>query len=262
MPIVEGDIEIDDRVIYKYVSLEDAKRVLLGRTLKFSNPDSFNDPFDCYYELLEFLVTEEFIRQHIDLGILKLAPNEVSMTLDELVSVYSEYYNFENPEVRLPFDDAMKNVWISCFSEINNDILMWSHYADKHKGCCIGFSLSGLLETFTFQLRTVRYTDVFEKYDYCSNSSAALDHMITTKSVKWKYEKEIRLLTRMKEVPIMDGFGIVPISLKAPATIIIGSKHPNPQQFKEELLDSGYPRKVFKKAIQSKNSFQLSIEMF
>lgn len=32
--------------------------------------------------------------------------------------------------------------YVSCFSETCTDFLMWSHYASKHSGICIGFSLN------------------------------------------------------------------------------------------------------------------------
>lgn len=40
--------------IYKYVSLDVAKIILRDGTLKFSKPSTFNDPFDCDVNLLDF----------------------------------------------------------------------------------------------------------------------------------------------------------------------------------------------------------------
>lgn len=31
---------------------------------------------------------------------------------------------------------------IGCFAQSYSDILMWAHYADSHKGCCIEFEVS------------------------------------------------------------------------------------------------------------------------
>ncbi len=41
--------------------------------------------------------------------------------------------------------------YIACFSETNSDFLMWSHYANKHSGICIEYSLeSGINDTVIF----------------------------------------------------------------------------------------------------------------
>ena len=40
--------------IYKYVSLEVAKIILKDKTLKFSKPSTFNDPYDCDVNLVDF----------------------------------------------------------------------------------------------------------------------------------------------------------------------------------------------------------------
>lgn len=35
----------------------------------------------------------------------------------------------------------LKNSYVTCFSETNDDFLMWSHYASKHSGICLEFNL-------------------------------------------------------------------------------------------------------------------------
>lgn len=34
-----------------------------------------------------------------------------------------------------------KNSYVTCFSETNNNFLMWSHYASKHSGICLEFNI-------------------------------------------------------------------------------------------------------------------------
>jgi hypothetical protein len=45
---------------------------------------------------------------------------------------------------------AIKELGVVCLSEINNDILMWSHYADGHTGFCIEFERSEINPTGNF----------------------------------------------------------------------------------------------------------------
>lgn len=48
-----------------------------------------------------------------------------------------------NPNMVEEFNRSEKDKsLISCSSELNNEVLMWSHYREKHKGICIGFNFS------------------------------------------------------------------------------------------------------------------------
>lgn len=67
------------------------------------------------------------------------------------------------------------NIRISCFSEFkdheefNNQILMWSHYAEDHKGFCVEYDLSFLRDETIFDL------DYFQFYD---NTDAYLNERL------------------------------------------------------------------------------------
>mgnify|MGYP002227506002 FL=1 len=39
-------------------------------------------------------------------------------------------------------------VLVGCFSERNDSLLMWSHYADEHRGLCIGYNLHDLIKNY------------------------------------------------------------------------------------------------------------------
>ncbi|AEA42588.1 DUF2971 domain-containing protein [Fluviicola taffensis] len=77
---------------------------------------------------------------------------------------------------------------ICCFSRINDSILMWSHYANKHRGICLEFENSN----DAFQTKDVHYVKNFKKPDLFIDREDALYHMIYTKSEEWSYEKELR----------------------------------------------------------------------
>src|SRR5215470_3036284 len=37
---------------------------------------------------------------------------------------------------------------VLCFSESKTDVLQWAHYADRHRGICLGFEVSGAQAKF------------------------------------------------------------------------------------------------------------------
>ncbi len=83
---------------------------------------------------------------------------------------------------------------VLCFSEDKADVLQWAHYADRHKGICLGFDVSGSEGKFG----RVQY--VAERFPF----PQALDEafawkLLSTKSVVWKYEKEWRVFLQLKE---------------------------------------------------------------
>jgi len=78
-------------------------------------------------------------------------------------------------------------------SEKNNDILMWSHYADHHKGFCIEYERADSKYNFLshFMCRPVGYENNYP------NLNRVLDVWginLYTKAVEWEYEAEWRLV--------------------------------------------------------------------
>lgn len=97
---------------------------------------------------------------------------------------------------------------VSCFSARNDSILMWGHYADKHKGICIGYKRPKQ-DFYDVEYTTERTK--FPLYDLACivasyvlfDEKPSLDSEMVlkkglkaflTKSKDWEYEKEIRCL--------------------------------------------------------------------
>ena len=93
-----------------------------------------------------------------------------------------------------------------CFSDPNkvkraDEILLWSHYANKHQGIRIGFEfpdgIKSPFEIFEMQYQENRPEVVFyPSRDEDAQTLSAIEKAATIKSNCWKYEEEHRLLTR------------------------------------------------------------------
>ncbi len=63
------DLPLPD-FLYKYVSIENAIKTIETKTLWFSSPNTFKDPFDCNASLLDFNLTHaeivEFIKEKVE----------------------------------------------------------------------------------------------------------------------------------------------------------------------------------------------------
>ena len=80
---------------------------------------------------------------------------------------------------------------ITCFSKSPSKTLMWSHYADKHNGICLGFSFEKKLEEGVMQLE-IKYTDKIEPVRYFKETVFSIYNWVFTKSKVWDYEEEVR----------------------------------------------------------------------
>lgn len=91
--------------------------------LWFSKPKFFNDPFDCNMEVIKYY--NNFLN----------SINTIAEKADDLII------------------NGTKEFGICCFSETNNNIHMWSHYADSHKGICIEYDSSEFNDYFSQLLK-------------------------------------------------------------------------------------------------------------
>ena len=80
-----------------------------------------------------------------------------------------------------------------CFSRRWRNPVLWSHYADKHRGMCLGFDVPDEY------LQKVRYLPRRWKLsDYLSHTQQA-GSLFTTKFKNWAYEKEYRRIVRLDD---------------------------------------------------------------
>ena len=88
--------------------------------------------------------------------------------------------------------DISKTKGILCFSESWRNPVLWGHYADKHKGLCLGF------EVPTSVLGKINYLDsrlpipseLDEKF---------MKRILFTKFKHWEYEQEHRIYIELEE---------------------------------------------------------------
>ena len=96
-------------------------------------------------------------------------------------------------------DNLKNNIGIRCFSSTYNNILMWSHYADEHKGFCIEFDASLLTARSLGEIIKVRYVNKMPTY--LGINSIDIKRFLCYKYKDWAYEKEYRLICLKKETP-------------------------------------------------------------
>lgn len=174
-----------DTVIYKYVPLDIALLILKSNSLKFSAPSTFNDPFDLNNALIDKSYTKDDLKNWFN-----LQPDMANSKKKEL---YNKVRN--NPaEIKkmldLVLNDFKTQTGVTCFSKSFKKTLMWSHYANKHSGICLGFNIFPVSDGFT--LLEVNDADEIKPLNYFQKKSIALMYWLYTKSSIWSYEEEVR----------------------------------------------------------------------
>lgn len=125
-------------IVYKYRKInKNFWKLLKHQQLYFANPSEFNDPFDCRLRLNWKCDPEE---------INKWLRKYVGNRAEELINYFkqNEYDPKVISEFQEPLLEQMGKTFILSLSEINDNILMWSHYANYHKGVCLGFKTKKL----------------------------------------------------------------------------------------------------------------------
>jgi hypothetical protein len=120
--------------------------------------------------------------------------------LEQLLINFGHRLRNELPQVQehfnsLYFDGGDKHYGVLSLSERWDSILMWSHYADFHKGYCVGFWEEKLRNTFIATGGRVIYPPE-NNFPRLSPIGDFIENMIQESHVKssdWKYEQEYRL---------------------------------------------------------------------
>jgi|TARA_B110000908_G_C10196893_1_gene423386 hypothetical protein len=140
--------------VYYFTSAEYGLQNLERRRLKISDFSNVNDPF----ELLGIEMRDKQVRKAV---------------------------HFERAKI------SKKN-GLLCFSEDKYNPVQWAHYADDHKGMCLGFDVPAK------KLRKVEYVpERLPRETF--NEAGHNEKLLTTKFDHWHYEREHRLIIELKK---------------------------------------------------------------
>jgi len=183
-------------MLYKYV-VPKRVDVLENGLIRFTQAAALNDPFETYpcFTLFRSSLEErsrrllktvegQFDAHSIDLGLLKI-PSMVRDRVAELQRDLGAGY----PMLSL--------------TKKRNNLLMWSHYADAHRGFVIGFDSNN---SFFHQERPRNMTPLGEgkysakrpvlpSYEECLPENV-YETVFLTKSDHWSYEEELRMFAQ------------------------------------------------------------------
>jgi len=205
------------RTLFKYRAFStNTLRMLSEAELYFAKPSTFNDPFDCNPTVRSDVAPREVERLWKHLASTRMTKAKAAADLGNHRYFATEYGG--------RFDDGGQGTGIYV-ARLCCDIetyvkegfgkrgvlslaakwdcpLMWSHYADEHKGICIGYSTEDhrcdVLKPVNYD--STRYLKVSDLINWFIGDSAdaeqtVFDQYFFAKAREWKYEKEWRAVT-------------------------------------------------------------------
>lgn len=186
-----------------YGNLEWALDVLTTKRVYCPKVAFFNDPFDGSIPFEVDFDPSEFIayiyRTYKDDGYTWSA---IKGFFDDYIGPDGKILEAKRKEIEKKakkFKHHNDNLGVLCLTEDPISVLMWSHYADKHKGVCIGFSRvekSQLADDDA--CNPIIYSDVYPSprfsQIYRGDGSLTKD-VLYSKARDWSYEKEWRMMS-------------------------------------------------------------------
>jgi hypothetical protein len=176
--------------------IERVEKLLSHSELYFPSPKTFNDPFDCKVDFTFDGCTDDDIRKYLENGLNALNREaEIDKWFEDALSNKIGWQqNVKNQAVEI-LQPEIDSTGVLCFSEHRDDILMWSHYSDGHKGVCLEFDKERL-KAWKF-CRPVDYDQEylsFKKFLEALPDNERSAQLLLRKSEHWIYESEWRII--------------------------------------------------------------------
>lgn len=179
--------------LYKYYS-DKTERLnhVKANKMWYSAPCKFNDVFDSDVYVDTKMILKDAVQilsQDKEIRVGSARWHQLNQTI-----------NKETRSLMSLFDNMKTTTGISCFSEFDDSLLMWAHYAKNHCGMCVEYELLEINKQLGFTPVPVIYSDVkaslntvnFDKPDI--DAFGLLVDSLTSKSTEWGYEREWRII--------------------------------------------------------------------
>ncbi len=261
--------------LYKYKSIDDKNEdysscIFTHNELYFCSVKDFNDPLDCMYRV-EWRGSPEEERNYLLRLLDKFEPSRNRQEDEALLSKGKEL--FADPALkeraRVLNRQDVESWGVCCLSAVPpHEILMWSHYADRHRGFCLKFS-NELSKHFFVKRKPgdydkgpailapseVKYNNKYPVLNCIRDQPAAMaKKAIFRKARPWEYEQEWRMVE-------INGQGSLRFPSQYLTGVIFGCRMSDAHKRKiREWCKDRQPAITYYQARESLNSYRLQID--
>lgn len=217
-------------ILYKYLSSENAEKVIRSGCLRFTQPSQFNDIFELrpHYEnlneasVIKTALTDENIREGTEEqfgNLLSGFPPAMkqkfyeNVDLDSAIPIAKEFLGslfegFTNVIREKMFENLDKRVGVLCLSEAPDSNVMWGQYGLQHRGVVFGFDSED-----PYFSRKRKDTDELRhlvKVEYLPERARVQlleietgDKILYSKTEAWSVEREWRMLHALQDADVV-----------------------------------------------------------
>lgn len=223
--------------LFKYKKFnDDIMELIIDDYLYFANPSQFNDPLDCKVAIADDVRDEEQLKTILSTLLQRNSEKKLNaaaknlhykgqkttdkislLSLSEaekiISDIYSEFsfgqcdYNIQAIEQALA--NSIGNIILSGYnrgvlslSKKDKCPLMWAHYADNHKGICLGYSIPENAAknispiNYTSEFREIKISQIRRMLEGDEKAKKEIERDIFLRKAKsWKYEEEWRMVS-------------------------------------------------------------------
>lgn len=227
-------------ILYKFMSPTGFEKLLENKTLLFTNPKNFNDPFDCE------------------------------------ISHYTETNLTQEYHATVAHQSLIYKIGILCLTRNKFNLLMWAHYAANHTGVVVGIDIpdSGLDTSDKTIVRSTDGSIIYTSIRPSSNGepvAMSLDELtpeqiqkiFLQKSIHWAYEEEVRIvrdntLNTSEWIPIFPGNRAVEIPDSCIREVYFGARFNfNNESLTSSLLEKRFPKATFSQCDLDRTEWKL-----
>lgn len=237
--------------------------LLINRTIYCSNPKSFNDPWDCkpWYNTsilddeIEYQLHVDFIREHAKK--MPLISDEAVNRIAGSRALLEDTLNTLSMGMARDNDHCFR---IYCLTPDPENSLMWSHYADKHRGICLEFDAMNVV---IGSAKKVCYNSSLPTIKFYEKTNDPMFHLLH-KSDVWSYEKEYRIIAReslsvgLDNSPLCCNAGVLKLPENSLRSIIVGCNADYDEV--HDFINAIDPSIKIKRMVRSSHQYALRIE--
>jgi hypothetical protein len=169
---------------------------LKKQIIYFGSPLNFNDPYDCAVtpSIAEPSDQDvEEIRVHYMSRADVPAATRKEFQESSVHNLREIFVRSARKTLRDSVDDFLAKRGVACFSERNDDLLMWSHYGGQYRGFCLEFDTTAEAFKRIFPVRYVTALPVISVRSLLLDDNFnPVQELFCTKSEAWSYEREWR----------------------------------------------------------------------
>ena len=261
--IIEKDIT--PQYIYKFTT---ANKYLLSNLLHsqlwFASPLSFNDPFDCSFYIKSGFNEkdiEDIVSNFVILGLFQ--SGEEKIYIPKLKEIFNKKPEAFDQIINEHIHKIFTTLGITCFCDNKENTLLWAHYADSNKGVCLKFDVlkdhkfffSGDQSIPTVAISRMKYvSNYFDFLTFKNIRKDILKVIPFTKSDEWKYEREIRLVSKEIGPQTFNKSALIEI------TFGCNCNDTDKKDIIKIVKNTDYPNLAFQQANKSKTQFGFDFE--